>query len=378
MLLTTLKKNFITIPLHPSFWCALALILGITTSSLETSYKVPLYFTVPALLLILLLFAFTRSLRKSLILLIIASFFIGGFYRYASYRYYYQRTQASILNRSLTGTAQIQECTTNKFQTYLTLTITELTDRDLYASATVRLYISQKLSLKPDDTISFKNLTLKKQKNEKFAWYLCKEDIIACAYVKKLNYKLINRPSWTIKRYCATKRASIATSVASSLSERAYTLFATIFLGKKEKSYCYYELRTTCVHWGIVHYLARSGLHVVVLIGIWMVLLRLLGLPFIAHRLLIMILLALYYLLSWPSISFVRAVLVFLMYQGCTISGRSFNSLHLLTLTTIIILIVNPLQVFFLDFQLSFGLTCTLGLYREISYQIRIAEDKTV
>ena len=377
MFLSIIKKNFITIPLHSSFWCALALVLGIITSSLEISYTLLLYLTLLTLLFTLPVLIFSTSLRKPLILLIISSFFIGGYYRYTSYKYYYKRTQALVLNTPLTGTARIQECTTtsNRFKTCLTLTVTELSNSTLHAPATVRLYINQKLSLKPEDSISFKNLTIKKQNNESFGWYLCKENIAGCAYIKKLNYKLLNRPTWSIRRYCATKREAIAISVASSLSDRAYTLFATVFLGKKEKSYCYYELRASCVHWGIVHYLARSGLHVVVLIGLWMIIVQSLGIPFIGYRILILVLLFLYYLLSWPSISFVRALLVFFMYQACIISGRSFNSLHLLTLTTVIILIVNPMQLFFLDFQLSFGLTCALGIYREIAYQIRISNN---
>ena len=374
-----LKNHFINIPLHPLFWCTLALILGITVSSLEPPYRTPAYIGTLTLFLLMILISFTKSFRSSLILLSIASFFIGGFSHYDSHMYHYQRTQASLLDKVISGKAKVQNCTTSsrRYKTCLSLTITQLSNRELYAPATVILYLKQKLSLTPDDTISFKNLTIKKQKNSRFAWYLCKEHIIGCAYLKKLNYKLLKRPTWSPKRYCATKRVSSATSVSRSLSKRAYTLFATVFLGKKEKSYHYYELRKSCVHWGIVHYLARSGLHVIVLIGIWTVLLRLLSFSFLTNQLLISLFLGLYYLLSWPSISFMRAVLVFLMYQVCMISGRSFQTLHLLTLTTIIILIVNPTQLFFLDFQLSFGLTCTLGLYREISHQIRIAHIET-
>ena len=375
----SIKSHFITIPLHPSFWCALALILGITISSLEPSYRLPLYFTLIALSLVILLITLTRSLRSFITLLIIIGFFLGGFYRYANHVYHYQKNQASLLNRPLSGIGTIEQCTTSSkhFKTCLTLTITKLHQRRLYAPATVRLYIKKKLSLKPDDVISFKDLLIKKQKNKRFGWYLCKENLIGCGYIQKLFYKRITRPKWSLKRYCAAKRASIATSVAHTLSKRAYTLFATLFLGKKEPTYCYYELRRSCTHWGIVHYLARSGLHVVVLIGIWLLLLRLLGFAFVTNQLLIILLLGSYYFLSWPSISFVRAVLVFLLYQLCILLGRPYAMLHLLALTTIIILIVNPLQLFSIGFQLSFGLTCTLGLYREITHQIRIIQPES-
>ena len=75
----------------------------------------------------------------------------------------------------------------------------------------------------------------------------------------------------------------------------------------------------------------------------------------------------LYALLSWSSISFMRSLSLFLLYQLCRIVKESYNVLYLTVLLCGITLVVNPLQLFFLDFQLSYALTAALALL----YQVR-------
>ena len=65
----------------------------------------------------------------------------------------------------------------------------------------------------------------------------------------------------------------------------------------------------------------------------------------------------LYFILSWPSISFIRAFLIFLFTKYCNLHRHPTHFMHILLLTCCIVLLINPLQLFFLDFQLSFFLT---------------------
>ncbi len=364
-----IKNHIVYIPLPPLCWCAMLMLIGIGISSLDPTSRIQWYYFVVLALSCLIIVAFLY--KKLTYIFLIASFFFGGFYRYASYLRHYQKSQAFLCNKSLTGFARVEQCTTSakQFKTCLTITITELQDRDLPAPAIVRLYLKEKCTLQPDDIISFTNLMFKKQKNKNSNWHLCKENVIGCSYKKKVSFRLLYRPLVSIKRYCETKKRVIAATIASSLSQRAHTLFLALFLGKKEASYSYVSIRRYCTYWGIVHYLARSGIHVVVLVGLWISLLTAFSLSSLCRQAILALGMCFYYLLSWTSISFMRAIILFYMYQGYFIIGRSPNMLHMIAMTTIILLIGNPTSLFFIDFQLSFGITFLLALLREINHQ---------
>ncbi len=109
-----------------------------------------------------------------------------------------------------------------------------------------------------------------------------------------------------------------------------------------------------------------------VLIGAWSFLLSFIRIPWIIVQILLFLLLGIYYLLSWPSVSFIRACIAWLCYQGFSLTGKSTRALHIISLTTLIVLLINPYQLFFLDFQLSFGLTCVLAWWQEAFYQHKI------
>ena len=119
--------------------------------------------------------------------------------------------------------------------------------------------------------------------------------------------------------------------------------------------------------WGLSHYLARSGLHLVIIASIWFILLSIFKVPYLLKNLISAVFIISYHLLTWPSIPFIRSIIVFILYKLCIFFDLQINSLHLLNLTCFIILLFNPFQLFFLDFQLSFGLTYALIWISSIS-----------
>jgi competence protein ComEC len=144
-------------------------------------------------------------------------------------------------------------------------------------------------------------------------------------------------------------------------------LFSTIFLGNKDgvkkrlnNEKIFFKL------WGISHYLARSGLHLVVFLALLELLLRLIPITFVLKQIISLCIAMIYFLLSWSSLSFMRAFLTFIMYKICLLLGLSSNFLHLVILTCFITLLYNPAHLFFLDFQLSFGLTFALAWFNHI------------
>ena len=114
--------------------------------------------------------------------------------------------------------------------------------------------------------------------------------------------------------------------------------------------------------WGISHYLARSGLHLTIFTFIWLMLFRLFPFSFFFKQLFMLLLCSIYLVFSWSSISFLRAFYSFFLYTICNICKIPIHFLHILTLVTLYVAICNPIQIFFLDFQLSFALTFALAL----------------
>lgn len=197
--------------------------------------------------------------------------------------------------------------------------------------------------------------------NENYKRYLIKEQLLGHINSNR-PFKLIKRPHYSFNRWLTQKRNALLTKASQQLSPQTFTLFASIFWGKKELDPAQMDpIKDHFKVWGILHYLARSGLHLLLFVILWGWLLSWAPLPFNAKQIFMAFLIIGYHLLSWPSISFIRSIVLFLFYKICLLYDLQINTLHLLALTCIIILVINPFQLFFLDFQLSFGLTFALA-----------------
>ncbi len=226
----------------------------------------------------------------------------------------------------------------------------------------IQIYTAPTTDLEIGDTIEIKNVTIKKPTNADFNNYLLKEGIVATLFIEHLEYKRIQRPTHSLARWLSYKRDGILQAFQHSLSRPTFALFASLFLGEKQTSKKTIEsLQKYFKQWGILHYLARSGLHLVIVLSVYEFLLRLFPISFGTKHLSLLVFNSIYFLLSWPSVSFVRAFLIFLLYKLFSLVYIPTHFLHILYLSCIIILLYNPLQLFFLDFQLSFGFTFALG-----------------
>ena len=120
--------------------------------------------------------------------------------------------------------------------------------------------------------------------------------------------------------------------------------------------------------WGISHYLARSGLHLVMFVFILHMLFMFIPIPFLLRQLVVTCCIATYMLFSWSSVSFIRSLLMIFCYLLCSMFRMQQHGLHTISLACCIILLYNPTFLFALDFQLSFGLTLALILLHQVNY----------
>jgi hypothetical protein len=167
---------------------------------------------------------------------------------------------------------------------------------------------------------------------------------------------LIHRPFWSLQRMLNAIKSDITQQLQQKLSPSAYELIATIFFGYTapiSKT----NHRESFSWWGINHYLARAGIHLVVFLLILHFLFTLITRRFITKTMLIMVISIMYGLLSWHNIPFIRAFAVLISAQCCHILKIPINTVHLLNLVVMGYLLYCPMILCTLDFQLTFAIT---------------------
>jgi hypothetical protein len=239
----------------------------------------------------------------------------------------------------------------------------------------VQLRSSHVVAMDVSDCVEIGPLTLHPAQGA-FALYAMKEGLAATGTItKKTVVRVLNQASY-ITSFRSKVRDTLSLSIKRKISPESYALFATIFLGQKQK---HQQLtQNIFTRWGLSHQLARSGLHLVIFIFIlrWFF-----GYLPLGHRLkqtMLLLSVFCYYMLSWPTISFIRAVTTFILYYLYDTSLVQISALHLLTIATWLILLPCPIQLFFLDFQLSFGLSYVLLLIGITQYQRKLSLDRVL
>lgn len=213
----------------------------------------------------------------------------------------------------------------------------------------------------PGDIVKIGNCKLPAKKKNDFTNYLCKEHVAGTLFLSKDHkIELINRPTQSITRWLWQKRNAMLEIFCKNSSQSTLELASCIFWGNRTIIKQNPDIKESFKKIGIVHYLARSGLHLIIFMFVWQVLLSLLC---ISHRKKLCILIVLccgYYILTWSSVSFIRALAAFALGSIAMLSKQRTSILYLLCLIAIVLLLYNPIQLLFLDFQLTFGLTFTL------------------
>jgi len=108
------------------------------------------------------------------------------------------------------------------------------------------------------------------------------------------------------------------------------------------------------IHAGVIHYLAVSGLHVAILSGLLLGAMRLLLVPPRARAVVLIVFIVAYALATELRPSVVRAGVFFLLLCGSWLLGRRRDMLNTLAAAMMVVLLLNPADLFHSGFQLSF------------------------
>lgn len=196
--------------------------------------------------------------------------------------------------------------------------------------------------------------------------YLRRENSVCSLYLTQCNMLLIHRPKTALKKYIASQRSQHLQQATRPLWPQAAYFYKTVFLGGKSLTQNIAHLFS---YWGISHFLARSGVHAMIFIMICVWLLRLLPLSIHIKWLCTILLLIFYTMHSWTSASFLRVILVVAVSLIGRICQQQTSGNYLLCLITILSLCWNPIQILFLDYQLSYGLALIIHWWLTNSYK---------
>ncbi len=371
------SSQFVTVPTHPVLWCTISYGCGIICAYQDIAPYI--LFATSASALLIFSYASLKAVmtwQTLLILFLVSISFNLGSWRYNRVQNRYKNLLIELTRDSFDciGTiTNIQKRTKKAFKTVITLNVysIERASSTSPLKATIQLHSISSPHFHVGDVIKVRSLTIKQSKNHSFESYLFKEGICASIFLPRLQSMLLARPSISLARWAYTTRKRIAKSIKHKLSPTANALIGPLFLGQKPESASYDLIKKHCSFWGIVHYLARSGLHVVLILSAWDFLLRSLAINFFIKQIILLLLILIYHVLTVTSISFLRALITFILYKLCIVQSLSYKTLHILSLTTYAVLLYNPLQLFFLDFQLSFGLTFALAWFNEAAIKIQ-------
>lgn len=360
---------FTFIHCHPLYYATIGLISGIALSYAFCSFFVPLLLL--CLFCLVCCVGFYIKTTKGVFAVVVCGGLLVGLLR--------MQQQLMFLKTPWLESPKVVACkaviknisyTEQTFSTAITLAIeaTQKQDSSWQSCAkTINWYTPNNRDLMVDDRIIIKNITINPAGSNDFGFYLLKEGIDGTVFAAHADYQLIERPAWSFKRSITQWRQQIFSTIKKKLSRPCFALFSSLFLGNRA---CFKKellnFSEFFRQWGISHQLARSGLHLVIFSLVWERVLHYLPIPFVGKRLLLLMLGIMYYLLSWSSISFIRSFLSFMIYHISSLFLAPTQAVYTLFLVCFIVLFLNPAQLFFIDFQLSFGLTFALAWFHRL------------
>lgn len=306
---------------------------------------------------------------------------IFGCIAHNGYAYLYERAAATIPTTPITITGVVTDIQKTNHRIFKNLVVVSLNSINGEPTSwfnphnKIHIYVSSYPSIEVDDLITVENVLCKKPPPSSYRGHLMREQTIATIFTPKIIPSVLSKPTFSYKRWIYNTKILVTKRATQSLVPVTKSLYASLFLGNKTyTTSCYESIKEQFRRWGLSHYLARSGLHLVLIVALWIWFFRIIAIPFLYKQLSIALLVMIYATLSWSSISFIRALSTFFLCKVCScIWHHYYNNLHLLTVTAFYLLIQNPLHIFYLDFQLSFGITFALAwLHLLKTYQKKI------
>ncbi|HSC25387.1 MAG TPA: ComEC/Rec2 family competence protein [Candidatus Babeliales bacterium] len=365
------KKNFHFIPVPPLLAITLFFIIGIIWYSIFT-----IFCGIFALLLCYSLCAYIIKLPFSKQLILCSFFTCLGAWLHHKNINDYNSFYTFIDNKKFTIQGMVidkYETTVARYQksTVVVVAIDTIMANNCYkkSNKTILFYCKNYDDIVVGDTITINNIVCKRPVNKSFIQYQIKEQIVATVF-NNISYAIDHHPTWSLRYWIWNQKKRLFEGLSNKLSPDTFNFFSSLFLGNR--LYIKDSLEKTNDQfktWGISHFLARSGLHLALFIFIWQAIFCIIPLPLMIKQIILIILSCIYFILTWTSAPFTRSFALFILNKVCFFIKVPFHLVHYVLFVCLCFLLYCPLYIFFLDFQLSFGLTFALAWFQQLSTQ---------
>jgi len=196
--------------------------------------------------------------------------------------------------------------------------------------------------------------------------YLKVQEIYGIIYINQSRYITVmasRKRLGHIDRVISNIREYFENTIDNAFSGQNRAILKGLILG--ERGEIHPDVRKAFSNIGVMHVLAVSGLHVGYVVLFFSLLFMLLRIPYRLATILTMLSLALYAAMVGFKPPVVRATIIVELYLLGKIIQRQSNPLNLLGTSALIILIINPLELFEASFQLSYAAVLSIFyLYR--------------
>lgn len=386
-----LNYFFLPLPHTQLLLYIIALITGIisakhtTTVSNASCLTFSIYIGLIFCCISLVIVHIKKSNRLLLLILSSVMFFLLGAYTYRAKINDMNIFYNEFANKKCFIKAYVQQIEpwTHRYKKKITLQMAAIKEANkgklwVKKSGIIILMINTGERIRVGDYIFLSDVLIQKPTTESYGNYCIKEGIKQTVFwSKKKDPYILYSPRFSLARLINKRKIELKEAFEKKFNKKTAILLMALFLGNKTNDKILLsQMGNDFQTWGIIHYLARSGLHLVILSTIWLKFASLMPIRFGVKSILIIIMTVFYNLLTWQSISFLRALLMLLYQCICLFFALRYSSLYALSLITIGVILNNPMHIFFLDFQLSFGLTYGLLWFNELS--ISDKNNKTV
>lgn len=244
---------------------------------------------------------------------------------------------------------------------------------DIYDNINMYMYVNKELNIGDTvefiSTISHGNIKRNETDFNEIRYFKIKgieyktfpDDVVVTGHNDTLKYRIKNISlalQSTINKLYPSKEAGLMTAMLlgdrNNLDDELYDLYRKA---------------------GIVHIIAISGMHISILAGIILVMVRPLG-KYLSS-LVVVLFICFYIILTGGSVSVVRSGVMMFFYILSGLISRKYDLISSTSIACALLLFINPYYIYDLGFQYSFAAVFTIGFASEILKKYKI-ENKLI
>ncbi|MCC6758708.1 MAG: ComEC family competence protein [Candidatus Omnitrophica bacterium] len=309
-------------------------------------------------------------------ILILLVFFLLGWlcthsrWLFGSDHIYFQKIKADLSQITVRGVVdgEVRPLRASRLSFVLNLRETKINGQWQKVSGKVLVNLFQDLPLQYGDDVVLSgklHAPFEFSKSKKFSYrkYLGRQGIYFILSVKKTAHVEIfqHRQGNPLLTQLSRWRHSASSVFSRYLQPYEAALMQAMVLGERLNIPKF--LKDIFAQTGTAHILAISGLNVGIVVAVLFLVLRMLPGPVIVTYLLTMIFITLYVVLTGASPSVVRAGIMSVVFLTSFVIERETDSINSLSFAALLLLVIDPQNIYDIGFQLSFLSVLTIMLF---------------